>query len=86
MKKKYFYGIYGIQFINHGPWSDPELIWHGKSFNYYEVENFLWDAYKEECRDIPPTEDDFAIWVKKNASLVRGVLQDLMDVKCFYCA
>lgn len=88
MEKKYFYGIYGIQFIWHGEWSDPELIWHKKSFNYYDVESPLWDSYNIECEEKNKSvnEEDFAKWVKENACLVRDLLQNLMDSKCFYGA
>jgi hypothetical protein len=79
MKKSYFYGIYGIRFIWHGEWSDPEIIWHGKSFNYYDLENTLWSYYQEEQNPL-----DFEIWVKKNAALAREILQNLLDYKCFY--
>lgn len=88
--KKYvfgwFYGIYGIEYIPHGEWSDPELIWHGKSFNYYDLENTLWSYYKEECSDlnIPVIEDNFDKWVKKNAYLAREILQTLLECKRFY--
>jgi hypothetical protein len=85
-KKDCFYGIYGIRLIFHEEWSDPELVWHGKSFNYYDVENYLWDCYEEECieenREV--NENEFAIWVKKNANLTRECLQNLMDAECFY--
>lgn len=79
MKKSYFYGIYGIRFIWHGEWSDPEIIWHGKSFNYYDLENTLYSYYQEEQNPL-----DFEIWVKKNAALAREILQNLLDYKCFY--
>lgn len=79
MTKSYFYGIYGIRFVWHGEWSDPELIWHGKSFNYYDVENTLYSYYSEEKSPL-----DFEIWVKKNAYLAREILQNLLDYKCFY--
>lgn len=84
--KCYFYGIYGIRLISHGCWSEPELIWHNKSFSYYDVENALWEDYNEECkeRNKEGNENDFAIWVKKNAPLVREYLQNLMDNKRFY--
>lgn len=86
MKNNYFYGIYGIRMIWHGAWSDPELIWHGKSFNYYDVETPLWDDYKEDCNECgtQPTENGFELWVKKNAYLAREYLQNLLDCKCFY--
>lgn len=85
--KQYFYGIRGIEFIYHGDWSDPELIWHKKSFNYYDVEMPLWDAYTEECRFVHSTDPDekaFPAWVKKNAYLAREYLQNLLDNKWFY--
>jgi hypothetical protein len=86
MKKAYFYGIYGIQYIYHGEWSDPELIWHKKSFNYYDVEMPLWECYREECDEngTKPNDNDFSAWVKKNAYLAREYLQNLLDYKCFY--
>jgi hypothetical protein len=80
--KKWFYGIYGIEFIWHGEWSDPELVWHKKSFNYYDLENCLYDDFKEEKPN--GNDDDFATWVKKNAYLSRFYLQLLLDNKCFY--
>lgn len=87
-KKGCFYGIYGINLVDHGAWSDPELIWHGKSFNYYDVENSLWNCYKEECEEkgvMPKViDDEFSVWVKKHAYLVREYLQNLMDNGCFY--
>lgn len=88
--KKYvngwFYGIYGIEIIWHGAWSDPELVWHKKSFNYYDLENTLWSYYKEERNElnIPIIENDFDKWVKKNAYLAREILQNLLECKCFY--
>jgi hypothetical protein len=85
----WFYGIYGIELIWHGAWGDPELIWHGKSFNYYDVENTLYSYYKEKCADagIKVNDDNFDIWVKKNAYLAREILQNLLECKCFYdCA
>ena len=85
-KKGCFYGIYGINLVDHGAYSDPELVWHGKSFNYYDVENSLWDHYKEECAEEnkKADEENFAVWVKKNAHIAREYLQNLMDTECFY--
>ncbi|WP_406044103.1 hypothetical protein [Succinimonas sp.] len=84
--KQWFYGIRGIQFISHGEWADPELIWHGRSFNYYDIEMPLWEVYREECdeRGERPDEIIFETWVKKNAYLAREYLQNLLDNKCFY--
>ena len=81
--KKWFYGIYGIEFIWHGCWSDPELIWHKKSFNYYDVENALYSDYMEDKSE-NKTDLPFDIWVKKNAHLARYYLDNLMECKIFY--
>ena len=35
--------------IWHGEWSDPELEHDGKVANYWDVENTMWERYKEEC-------------------------------------
>ena len=84
--KKWFYGIYGIEFIYHGDWGDPELIWYKKSFNYYDLETPLWDDYNDECNEnnTTPTDEGFCAWIKNNAYLAREYLQNLMDCKCFY--
>lgn len=84
--KEWFYGIYGIRYIWHGAWADPELIWHEKSFNYYDVENALYSYFEEDCvfDGIENTEENFAKWVKKHAFLAREILQNLLENKCFY--
>ena len=84
--KKWFYGIYGIEFIYHGEWNDPELIWRKKSFNYYTLENELWNIYTLECEEENKkvNDDDFSIWMKNNASLVKNELQYMKDHKIFY--
>ena len=80
--KKYFYGIYGIEFVWHGAWADPELVWHKKSFNYYDLENMLYSDFKEEFPN--GGDDDFEKWVKKNSYLSKEYLQILLDNKIFY--
>lgn len=40
-------GADGIEFVSHGEWADPELIYDGKSFNYWDIEDALWDMFCE---------------------------------------
>lgn len=40
-------GAEGIEFVSHGAWNDPELIYDGKSFNYWDIDNALWDMFCE---------------------------------------
>lgn len=49
-KKTYWRGVEGVTMIWHGEWSDPELEYDGKVANYWDVENTMWERYKEECR------------------------------------
>ncbi len=85
-EKQWFCGIYGIEFVWRGNWNDPELKWHNKSFNYYDVELPLWYEYREYCNEnnLQHDETQFPIWVKANARLVRDILQHLKDHNCFY--
>ncbi|WP_300924534.1 hypothetical protein [uncultured Clostridium sp.] len=34
-----------VKLIYHGDWNDPELVYNGRSYNYYDVENALWNDY-----------------------------------------
>lgn len=69
-RNNYFYGIYGIRFINRGDWNDPEIIWHNRTYNYYDLEESLLSAYNDNLQELP-----FEKWVSKNAYLSRNILQ-----------
>lgn len=72
-------GIKDIKFVWHGEWADPELIYKGHSFNYWEVEDALWGEYVEqECKGKADKGNDyeFASWLKKNTDYVYGYLND----------
>jgi hypothetical protein len=75
MERSYFYGIYGIRFIWHGEQADPELVWHGHTFRYYDVETPLYEMFREECDN----DEIFAEWVKKHAYLAREIMTCLME-------
>lgn len=46
-----YHGIPEIEYIYHGEWSDPELIYDGKSFNYWYIEDTLWSMFCEGLRE-----------------------------------
>ena len=75
MKKTYFYGIYGIHFVWHGEWNDPEIVWLVNTFRYYGIETPLYEMFREECDD----DEMFAAWVKKHAYLVREIMSCLIE-------
>lgn len=43
MSYPYMLGIKGIQFVWHGEWSDPEVIIKRKRFNYWDIEEIMWE-------------------------------------------
>lgn len=81
MKRKYFYGIKDVEFIWHGEWCDPEIIWKNQSFDYYDLENPLYDMY---CEEHVAENMDFKEWLNANIDEVYDILQCLSDNKCFY--
>ena len=51
MSSNFYRGAEGIEFVSHGAWADPELIYDGKSFNYWDIDNALWDMFCEEVAE-----------------------------------
>ena len=80
--KAWFYGIQGIEFVWHGEWSDPTLIYKGREFNYYDIETPMWEIYKEDCEEAGTNadEDEFAVWMQENGDYVRSYMDDIMMV------
>jgi len=78
---KNFYGLDGIEFIWHGEWADPEVEYEGRRFNYYDLEDPLWEIFREEreteCQ--PVNEDEFPGWVRQNRALAIEILENLMS-------
>lgn len=71
-----FYGVPGVEFIWHGEWSDPEVKYKDHLFNYYELENVLWDEFKEEYPEA--REEDFDKYVLENKARVYELLDDML--------
>lgn len=77
MANNLYRGTDGIEYVSHGAWSDPELIYDGKSFNYWDIEDALWDMFCEEVAkdagisvdemDLFSYEDAFSEYVQNNA-------------------
>lgn len=47
-----WFGVEGAQYRSHGEWSDPEIIYKGLSFNYWDVLDFI----EGEFDDMPPEQ------------------------------
>lgn len=65
-----FYGVPDVHLIWHGQWSDPELLYKEKLYNYYDIEDCLYLAWQEENSNVP-----FVIWVQQNEDKVYSALE-----------
>lgn len=78
---KTYRGVPGSQFIWHGEWSDPEIIWKGKSLNYWDADEALWQSYKDDCieKNEEATEQGFDAWLaEQGIGYIESTLDDLV--------
>lgn len=67
----FYRGCKDITMIGHGAWSDPELEYNGYLFNYWDIEDALWDGFLDETgysdaqSDDPKVEEEFNTYVKE---------------------
>lgn len=69
----YLYGIRGVYFIWHGTNADPEVYYKGKTVNYYDVDNTMWDEFKETHSD----PDKFPEWCRKKSNEIKELINSL---------
>ena len=69
-------GSKDIEYVWKGHWSDPELVYDGKTFNYWDIEDALWSMFLEENpqwtdddSNNPECEDEFNRYVQYNGAL-----------------
>ena len=66
---KHWRGCENIMMKWYDSQADPDLIYEGYAFNYYDIEGALWDAYLDGRREDDPTvsEDGFSAYCRENA-------------------
>lgn len=83
MENNTYRNVPDSQFIWHGEWADPEIIYKGHSFNYWNIEKGLYQEYCYECEmvGIEPDFDGFECWINE-----QGVdyIQDKLDAIAEY--
>ena len=68
-----------IEMVSHGSWGDPDLVYKGYTFNYWDIEDALWNdfledtGHKDSDSNDPAVEDEFDKYVQLNAP---GYLDD----------
>ena len=73
----YYLGCKKIELIWHGEWSDPELRYKNRLYNYYDIEDILLNEYKER-NNIQEINDstEFENWIKSNKMLIYEILDN----------
>lgn len=72
LKEGQYRGAKNVQFVGHGEWSDPDLVYKGYTFNYWDIENALWDMFLEDTghtdseSGVPEVEAEFDEYVRNN--------------------
>lgn len=76
--KETWRGVPDTTFIFRGDWADPTILYKGKEINCYDVEDGLWETYKDECEENEeiPTDDGYEKWLN---GLDKGYLQSELD-------
>lgn len=72
-----FYGVKDVYLKWNGEWNDPDLYYHGERCNYYDIENTLYDRFKEDSLDIV-NDDGFSKWVLDNPQETYDLLDTIL--------
>ena len=74
-----FYGLNDVEFTVPNDTDDPTIYYNGKYYNYYAIEDTLWDYYKEECAEngVAADENAFEQWVADNSYYVYDLLEEI---------
>ena len=77
-KNNYYRGIRDIEFIWHGATPDPELSYQGKVVNYYDVEDTIWQEYKEDGHD-SDDEEEFTKYCQRHEAEIKQLILDIYE-------
>lgn len=87
-----WYGVVSrVNFVPGGA-SDPSLVYRGHEFNYWDIEDAIFDMYRDHLKENYPddeylvsidfelggddADDNWTDWLRDNADEVRGYLDD----------
>lgn len=76
-----WYGILNIGFVYHGEWSDSEVEYKGKRINSHDIEDVMWENYREDCLEgrVEDTFDGFDIYMKEHQNEVYEILEEIIN-------
>ena len=70
---KNYRGCENIEFVFNGTQSDPDIIYDGYTFNYYDIDDALWNefleftGYADNDSESIEVENEFNEYVQSNA-------------------
>ena len=76
-----WYGIPNIGFVYHGAWADSEVEYKGKRINCNDIEEVMWENYREDCLEerVEDTFDGFDIYMKEHQNEVYEILEEIIN-------
>ena len=63
-------GCPDIMFEYYNDYADPDLLYKGYVFNYWDIEGALWENFTEEFAN--PTDETFSAYVRDGARQIRN--------------
>lgn len=70
-------GVPGTTYVYHGEWSDPEIWYDDESINANDIEDSLWNDFREETGS--DDEDEFENWLdEKGTDYIKGELDNYL--------
>lgn len=77
-----YFGVEGLEYIPHGEWADPDLVYKGRVFNYWDVFDRLFDEFLEENPEYTDSqaEELFDKYLRENPLKIEELLLDLVEV------
>lgn len=73
-------GVKDVYYIWNGSWSDPELEYNGYTFNYWDIEDALWENFLEDTGHVDSDSDDPEVEEEFNEYLKGTAVPYLEDV------
>jgi hypothetical protein len=73
-KYKYFKKA---QFVYNGDWNDPELIYNSKKYNYFLIENTIYERFKDfiEENKIEDNEENLIKYCEEHIEDIEEIFQ-----------
>ena len=73
-----FLGIENTQYIWHGEWSDPEILYKGVSIGSWDIDDGMYNMYTEDIDEgLYPDGYDYDNWVSENKDRIADMLDDM---------